>query len=139
MNKTTADTKQFSRGAQFVEQKFVYELPDSHTLSDVLRPEYWRPVSEKIIRLSVVTCIGGADSIDIDLRCMGSAQGYCVMRIIREAPGMTDATANTECAERHVEYRPGQQWCVIEADGSVLKSGIKVRAEALESLAAIGE
>lgn len=134
-----ADTRQFNRGgAAFVEQKFVYELPDDVGISDVLRPEYWRPVSDKITRLAIVTCIGGADNIDVDLRCMGVAQGYCVMRLIRTTPELLFDDDLAISQSRRVEYRPGLKWCVVDKDNSIMESGFASRDDALIALESKG-
>lgn len=134
-----ADVKQFNRIASFVEERFIYELPEEVGLSDVMSPHFWRSVSDKIKRLSVVTCIGGKDDLDVDLRCIGSGQGYCVMRMIRSAVNDEGYEELPPSGERHVEYRPALNWCVIDVDGSVIESNHKTREDATASLNAKAE
>lgn len=128
------DPKQFTKSAAFVEQKFVYELPEFTTMEDVIRPDYWKPVSDRIKRLAIVTCIGGADGIDIDLRCIGVGNGYCVMRVIRMAPTDSEFEDEVRAGERRVEYRPGHQWCIIGADNGILKDHFETREDATNGL-----
>jgi hypothetical protein len=135
MKNTIVDAKQFLKSAVHVEPRFVYELPETHTYEDITAPEYWRSVAEKLPRLTVVTCLGGADNLDIDLRCLGSSQGYCVMRVIREMPATKSGASTPEAAEPRVEYRPGSKWCAVDRLGAVIKGGLSSRSEAEEALA----
>jgi hypothetical protein len=133
----TANGKQFKVDGQ-VSRHFMYELNADETMLDVVSPEFWKTLTSKIGQYDVVTCIGGKDSIDVDLRCMGVANGYCIMRIIREAPAIRAGDVGTQNTETHIEYRPGRKWCVIGRDGTERSSGHNDRDAANAAMAAEG-
>jgi hypothetical protein len=128
-NITYADQKQFARGAQFLEQRYLVEIPNNQGLEDVLRPDYWRTVSDIITRNAVVTVINEANGIDIDLRCTAKGHGYCMMKVIRVAPN-EEAIEESSEAQRCIEYRPGFKWCVIGTDKGILESNFETREKA---------
>lgn len=132
------DAKQFTKGAVFVQQSFIYEMPSNVSLADIMRPDYWKPVSDTIKRLAIITCIGGVDNIDVDLRCIGVGKGYCVMRLIRTAPSDESVIEVTVPTESRVEYLPGHQWCVIGEDDEVITDGYESRSDAMSALATLG-
>lgn len=129
-----ADPTEFNRGAVFVEKRYVVRLPNDHTLTDVMRPDYWKPVAAQIPPLSVVTVLGGADGLDIDLRCVDRGGGFCIMRIIRMMTSVDESAPELAYGERRVEYRPGFGWTVIGHDNGILRHGFATQALANECL-----
>lgn len=126
-----ADHRQLAREASHIEKRFILEIPNEHSLADVLRPDYWKNVSANIKRLSVVTVIGGKDNIDVDLRCVSVGHGYCMMKVIRQAPtAETAVQSETVLGAPHIDYIPGYKWCIIDRDESILKENFGTRESA---------
>ncbi len=134
-----ADPSAFVKEAVYVEKRYVVQLPNSHTLQDCLRPDYWKPVASRISPLSVVTVLGGADDLDVDLRCVDRGGSFCIMRVIRMMTPPQEAIANLKIGKRCVEYRPGFEWCVIGSDGGILKYNFATQAIAQEHLKGMAE
>jgi hypothetical protein len=131
-----ADQRQFTKSEVFLVKRYLLELPNDQGLEDIMRPDYWRHVAEQIKRLSVVTVVGGKDDLDVDLRCMASGTGYCMMRVIRSAPreALIDTVAE---GKRRVEYKPSFKWAIIGHDGGILFPGYDTRDDAQRALDAL--
>ena len=129
-----ADQTSFTKGAVFVEKRYVIELPNDHTLQDCLRPDYWKTVTEKISRLAVITVLGGADDLDVDLRCIDKGNSFAIMRVIRMMTANDESSPELQVGQRRVEYRPGFEWCVIGHDNGILRHNFASQILAQECL-----
>jgi hypothetical protein len=128
-----ADARQFDKAANYVIAHYIIELTHETGLEDLLRPDFWKNVHAKLPRFSIVTCIGGKDQLDVDLRVMATGLGYCMMRVIRTAPP-AHTIAEVRTSERAVKYIPSRRWCVVGKDGGVIISDLSSREEATERL-----
>lgn len=128
-----AEQKQFTKTAEYVYSHYILELTHDIGLEDLMRPDFWKNVASKLKRLSIVTCIGGKDRLDVDLRVMDSGPGYCMMKVIRTAPQQNEIVETLE-SDRHVGFLPGRGWCVLGKDGGLLMEGLSNREEASERL-----
>lgn len=133
-----ADAAAFTKGASFVEKRYVIELPRDHTLQDCLRPDYWKPVATQIPRLSVITVIGGADDLDVDFRCIDRGTSFCIMRVIRMMTSTDEAAPELQIGERRIEYRPGFEWCLIGHDNGILRHNFATQELAQSALRQMG-
>lgn len=135
MSQKYADSKAFTPNAAQVEQRSFLELSYDIGMEDILRPDFWRPISGQISKHGIVTVIGGCDNVDADLRCVDSGNGYCIMRVIRQAaaPELSRDT-HTAAEGRRVEYRPTHGWCAIDDDNTIIKSNLPNREAAFAHL-----
>lgn len=135
MSQKYADSKAFTPNSAHIEQRSFLELPYDVGIEDILRPDFWRPIAGQISKHAIVTAVGGRGDIDVDLRCIDSGNGYCIMRIIRRAEtAKLPRDVHVTSGERRVEYKPTRLWCIIDVDDTVIAQDFPDREAAFAHL-----
>ena len=123
------DHKHFSTYATSnVRQRHDYDSPD-HLIAEMMHEEYWQPVINLISPRDLVHVTDAAgESLELRIDWTSPERrtvGFSVLRTIDERP-MLPATGYT------LKFRGNRngQWCIIDAEGAIVKQGLKTEDEA---------
>ena len=121
--------------AEFSRRTWQWTIPSKWRYEDLLNPEVFKLVGERLQPGDVITVIGQLGDFDCDLRVVGADRGYCLVRPIRTWFSNAVETGDDEPKQARVQFIPGRGYVVMSEANEPISAHF-VEHEAQEALAA---
>ena len=121
--------------ADYARRTWHWKIPAKWKYEDLLNPETYKLVGDKLSPGDLITCIGELGDYDVDLRVVSADRGYCLVRPIRTIFMNAVDVRDEGAKEARVQFIPGKGYVAMTETGEPISVHL-VEREAQEALAA---
>ena len=99
--------------AEYARRTWHWKIPAKWKFEDLLNPETYKLVGDKLSRGDIITVISELGDYDCDLRVVAADRGYCLIRPIRTWFANAVDVRDSEAKEARVQFIPGKGYVAI--------------------------
>ena len=121
--------------ADYARRTWHWKIPAKWKFDDLLNPETYKLVGDKLSPGDIITVIGELGDYDCDLRVVAADRGYCLVREIRSWHSNAVDVRDESAKAAKVQFIPGKGYMVFDETGETLSRHL-VEHEAKDALAA---
>jgi hypothetical protein len=108
--------------AEYSRRNWQWKIDPKWKYEDLLNPEVYKLVGDKLSPGDVITVIGTLGDYDCDLRVVAADRGYCLVRPIRTWFANGVDVRDEGAKEAKVQFTPGRGYLVMSEDGQPLSN-----------------
>lgn len=121
--------------ADYARRTWHWKIPAKWKYEDLLNPEAFKLVGDKLSPGDIITVIGELGDYDCDIRVVAADRRYCLVRPIRTWFANAVDVRDEGAKEAKVQFIPGKGFMVFDEAGETLSRHL-VEHEAKDALAA---
>jgi len=108
--------------AEFSRRTWQWKIPAKWKYEDLLNPEAFKLVGDKLSAGDVISVIGELGDYDCDLRVVAADRGYCLVRPIRTWFSNGVDARDEGAREAKVQFVPGRGFLVMSETGEPISN-----------------
>lgn len=120
--------------AEYSRRTWHWKIPARWKFEDLLNPETYKLVGDKLSPGDIITCIGELGDYDADLRVVAADRGYCLVRPIRVWRSDAVSDDKPDNSEAEIEFIPGRGYLLLDEAGETVSRHL-IEHEARAALA----
>jgi hypothetical protein len=113
--------------AEYARRNWQWKIPSRWKYEDLLNPEVYKLVGDRLSPGDVITVIGELGDYDCDLRVVAADRGYCLVRPIRQWFANGVDVRDEGAKEAKVQFVPGRGYLVMSETGEPISNNLVAR------------